>query len=65
MNEQYVKAYQQTPETEEEIQLVRRVASFVLAEEFWREAEHEAGEDIKTDRVKTFESTEDLFKDLG
>ena len=42
MNEQYVRAYQQTPETEEEIQAARRVASSVLAEEPWQEAEQEA-----------------------
>jgi len=31
----------------------------------WQEAEREASEDIKTGRVKTFDSTEELIKDLG
>ena len=31
----------------------------------WQEAEREASEDIKTGRVKTFASTEELIKDLG
>ena len=31
----------------------------------WQEAEKEAGEDIKAGRVKTFDSAEELIKDLG
>jgi hypothetical protein len=65
MNEQYIRAYQRTPETKEEIQAARRAANAILVEEPWQEAEHEAGEDIKTGRVKIFESAEDLFKDGG
>ena len=30
----------------------------------WQEGEKEADEDIKAERVKTFESVEDLLKDL-
>ncbi len=35
MNELYVSAYQQMPETEEEIEAARRAASNILAEEPW------------------------------
>ncbi len=31
----------------------------------WQEAEKEASEDIKAGRVKTFDSVEELIKDLG
>ena len=31
----------------------------------WQEAEAEADEDIKASRVKTFDSAEELIKDLG
>ena len=31
----------------------------------WQENERKASEDIKSGRIKTFDSTEDLFKDLG
>jgi len=31
----------------------------------WQEAEREASEDIKAGRVKTFDSAEELIKDLG
>ena len=31
----------------------------------WQEAEREASEDIKTERVKTFDTVEELVKDLG
>ena len=31
----------------------------------WQEAEREAGEDIKAGRVKTFDSPEELTKELG
>ena len=31
----------------------------------WQEAEREADEDIKVGRVKSFNSTENLIKDLG
>ena len=31
----------------------------------WQEAEREASEDIKAGRVKTFDTAEDLIKDLG
>mgnify|MGYP001092775279 CR=1 FL=1 len=31
----------------------------------WQEAEREASEDIKTGRVKAFDSAEDLIKELG
>jgi len=54
-----------TPETKEEIQAARRAANAISVEEPWQEAEHEAGEDIKTGRVKIFESADDLFKDWG
>jgi len=36
MSEQYIHAYQQVPETEEEIAAARRAASAVLAEEPWQ-----------------------------
>jgi metal-responsive CopG/Arc/MetJ family transcriptional regulator len=36
MSEQYIRAYQQVPETEEEIAAARRAASAVLAEEPWQ-----------------------------
>jgi metal-responsive CopG/Arc/MetJ family transcriptional regulator len=35
MNELYVRAYQQTPETEEEVEAARRAASNILAKEPW------------------------------
>jgi len=35
MNELYVRAYQQMPETEEEVEAARRAASNILAEEPW------------------------------
>jgi hypothetical protein len=35
MNELYVRAYQQIPETEEEIEAARHAASSILAEEPW------------------------------
>ena len=35
MNEQYIRAYAQTPETKEEIDAARRAASVILAEESW------------------------------
>jgi len=35
MSERYVRAYQQTPETKEEIEAARRAASAILAEESW------------------------------
>ena len=31
----------------------------------WQEAEREASEDIKAGRVKTFETAEELFEELG
>jgi AbrB family looped-hinge helix DNA binding protein len=31
----------------------------------WQEAEREASEDIKAGRVKTFDTVEELIKDLG
>ena len=31
----------------------------------WQEAEREASEDIKAGRVKTFDTAEELVKDLG
>jgi len=34
--EQYVRAYQQTPETREEVEAARRAASAILAEEPWQ-----------------------------
>ena len=36
MNEQYIRAYQQMPETEEEVEASRRAASSILAEESWK-----------------------------
>jgi metal-responsive CopG/Arc/MetJ family transcriptional regulator len=35
MNEQYIRAYEQVPETKEEIDAARRAASVILAEESW------------------------------
>jgi metal-responsive CopG/Arc/MetJ family transcriptional regulator len=35
MNELYVRAYQQMPETEEEVEAARRAASNILTEEPW------------------------------
>ncbi len=35
MNERYVRAYQQIPETEEEVEAARRAASSILAQEPW------------------------------
>jgi metal-responsive CopG/Arc/MetJ family transcriptional regulator len=35
MNELYVNAYQQMPETKEEVEAARRAASNILAEEPW------------------------------
>ena len=35
-SEQYVRAYQQTPETREEVEASRRAASAILAEEPWQ-----------------------------
>ncbi|HJX69675.1 MAG TPA: ribbon-helix-helix protein, CopG family [Dehalococcoidia bacterium] len=35
MNELYVRAYQQMPETAEEVEAARRAASNILAEEPW------------------------------
>jgi metal-responsive CopG/Arc/MetJ family transcriptional regulator len=35
MNELYIRAYQQTPETKEEVEAARRAASNILAEEPW------------------------------
>ena len=35
MNELYVRAYQQMPETKEEVEAARRAASNILAEESW------------------------------
>jgi metal-responsive CopG/Arc/MetJ family transcriptional regulator len=35
MSEQYVRAYQQLPETKEEVIAARRAASTILAEEPW------------------------------
>ncbi len=34
-SEQYIRAYQQTPETEEEVEAARQIASTILAEEPW------------------------------
>ena len=36
MNEQYIRAYQQLPETKEEVTAARRAASTILAEEPWQ-----------------------------
>ena len=35
MSEQYIRAYQQIPETEEEIEAAQRAASNILSEEPW------------------------------
>lgn len=35
MSERYIRAYQQTPETKEEIEAARHAASAILAEEPW------------------------------
>ena len=35
MSEQYIRAYQQTPETPEEVSAARSAASTILAEEPW------------------------------
>jgi metal-responsive CopG/Arc/MetJ family transcriptional regulator len=35
MSQQYVRAYQQTPETKEEVEAARRAASNILAQESW------------------------------
>ena len=35
MNELYIRAYEQTPETEEEVEAARRAASSILAGEPW------------------------------
>jgi metal-responsive CopG/Arc/MetJ family transcriptional regulator len=35
MNELYIRAYQQMPETEEEVEAARRAASNILAKEPW------------------------------
>ncbi len=35
MSERYIRAYQQTPETKEEIEAARHAASAILAEESW------------------------------
>jgi metal-responsive CopG/Arc/MetJ family transcriptional regulator len=35
INEQYARAYQQLPETEEEVKAARRAASNILVEEPW------------------------------
>ena len=35
LSEQYIHAYQQLPETEEEVDAARRAASSILAEEPW------------------------------
>jgi len=35
MSERYIRAYQQTPETKEEIEAARYAASAMLAEESW------------------------------
>jgi metal-responsive CopG/Arc/MetJ family transcriptional regulator len=35
MNELYIRAYQQMPETKEEVEAARRAASNILAEEPW------------------------------
>ncbi len=36
MNERYVRAYQEMPETEEEVRAARRAVSDILAEEPWQ-----------------------------
>ncbi len=36
MSEQYIRAYQQVPETKEEIAAARRAANTILAEEPWQ-----------------------------
>ncbi|MBI2907311.1 MAG: ribbon-helix-helix protein, CopG family [Chloroflexi bacterium] len=36
LSEQYVRAYQQVPETSEEVEGARRAASAILAEEPWQ-----------------------------
>ena len=36
MSEQYIRAYQQAPETQEEVAAARRAASTILAEEPWQ-----------------------------
>jgi len=36
MSEQYIRAYQQLPETKEEVTAARRAASTILAEEPWQ-----------------------------
>jgi metal-responsive CopG/Arc/MetJ family transcriptional regulator len=36
MSEQYIRAYQQVPETKEEVTAARRSASTILAEEPWQ-----------------------------
>ena len=36
MSEKYIRAYQQVPETEEEVTAARRSASTILAEEPWQ-----------------------------
>ena len=36
MSEKYIRAYQQVPETKEEVAAVRRSASTILAEEPWQ-----------------------------
>lgn len=36
MSEQYIRAYQQAPETQEEVAAARRAASTILAEEPWK-----------------------------
>jgi metal-responsive CopG/Arc/MetJ family transcriptional regulator len=35
MSQQYVRAYQQIPETKEEVEAARRAASNILAQESW------------------------------
>jgi metal-responsive CopG/Arc/MetJ family transcriptional regulator len=36
LNEQYISAYRQEPETEEEIEASRRAAGSILSEELWK-----------------------------
>lgn len=36
MSEQYIRAYQEMPETKEEVTAARRAASTILAEETWQ-----------------------------
>jgi len=36
MSEKYIRAYQQVPETKEEVTAARRSASTILAEELWQ-----------------------------